>query len=93
MIAIDREKSINSYAYKLLDGVDIKIKEEAKSTYEGDRFSHIYYVESNSKKYLFGGKLGQPYKSFLGFETTENKVAENNLFDLYEEEYNFNFEN
>ncbi len=56
MIAIDRENSKGLWAYKLLDGNEIKVIEEGLKN-KGE-INHLYVIKNtlDNSLYLFGGK-------------------------------------
>lgn len=91
MIVIDRENSKGLWAYKLVDGIEIKMLEEGFSNRKG--INHIYYVEDHKgMRYLFGGSRGQSYKQYIGYETNEDEVKRyDDIFNLYDSNNEFNF--
>ena len=91
MIAIDRENSINTWTYKLLDGIDINIIEQGMKADRGN-YNHIYLIKYKEQLYLFGGKYGNKYNTYLGFQTNENELKnyDNNLFKLFRADMEFN---
>ena len=93
MIAIDRENSKGLWAYKLLDGNEIKIIEEGLKN--KGKINHLYVIKNtlDNSLYLFGGNSKESYKNYIGFLTTEDelKIHSKDLFNLYNMDYEFNF--
>lgn len=93
MIAIDRENSKGLWAYKLLDGNEIKIIEEGLKN--KGKINHLYVIKNtlDNSLYLFGGNSKENYKNYIGFLTTEDelKIHSKDLFNLYNMDYEFNF--
>ena len=91
MIVLDRENSKGLWAYKLIDGIEIKILSEAFRNGKG--ITHIYHIQDNQGiNYLFGGAKGKTYKNYIGyrydFEDIENCK---DVFWLYNSDNEFNF--
>lgn len=93
MIAINRDldKVSLSYVYKLLDGIGITIEKDLKrSTDNENDISRVLLIRWNSRLFVFGGTKKQHYTDFLGFETSREELqVRNDLFDLFQENYNF----
>lgn len=89
MLVIDREKSNLTWVYKLLDGIDIKILEDVK-----ENMNRAYLIKYHGSLYIFSGKIEEPYKNYIGFETNENELKNynNNLFKIFNEDMKFNFD-
>lgn len=92
MLAIDRENSKGLWAYKILDGIDIKILDEQKI--DNEELNHIYYIENknNGNRYLFAGDKSQSYTKYIGYEVGEGEVdLYKDMFKLYKSNNEFNF--
>mgnify|MGYP004561695105 CR=1 FL=1 len=74
MIAIDRENSKGLWAYKLLDGNEIKVIEEGLKN-KGE-INHLYVIKNklDDSLYIFGGNSKESYKNYIGFLTTEDEL-------------------
>lgn len=92
MIAIDRENSKGLWAYKLLDGNEIKIIEE--DIRNKGKINHLYVIKNtlDESMYIFGGNTKESYKNYIGFLTTEDElnVHKKDLFNLYDIDYKCN---
>ena len=77
MIVIDRQNSNGLWAFKLVDGNEIKIIQEVKTKKKGEA-NHIYLIKDTLRGdfYLFGGDINERYK--------------NDISKLYNMDFEFN---
>lgn len=93
MLVIDREKSNLTWVYKIVDNTEIHKVYEVDST-EDVEYNHIYVIKYMDHLYIFGGKLGQSYKSYLGFQTSEEELNsyKGDYLKLFIANMEFNFD-
>lgn len=93
MLVIDREKSNLTWVYKMIDNTEITKVHEVDSIENGE-YNHIYVIKHMDQLYIFGGKLGQTYKSYIGFQTNEKELSSYNgdFLKLFMANMEFNFD-
>lgn len=93
MIVIDRQNSNGLWAFKLVDGNEIKIIQEVKTKKKGEA-NHIYLIKDTLRGdfYLFGGDINESYKNYIGFNTTMEEVEryKNDISKIYNMDFEFN---
>lgn len=93
MLVIDREKSNLTWVYKMIDNTEIHKVYEVDNIESGE-YNHIYVIKHMDQLYIFGGKLGTTYKSYIGFQTSEEELNSYNgdFLKLFMANMEFNFD-
>ena len=93
MLTVNRELTNEAleYVYTIIDSLGVRVTEEALRNVKGNEFNHVIALDWNRRTFIFGGRKGQGYRQFVGFEILKEQLRGRDLFDFFLDTYISNF--